>query len=168
MSPNRLTPPPISFGRHHARWAVALGDGGLVHLRQDYSDLYFVVHADTNRLYDALRAQAGNQFDANPCPPFAELPNDPKFADVARPMRQSADYPVPLPELCHYGGAITFADGMTRTRWLIFHRAATFPIAATESSVAALHALIGLTDHPPRLAAALAAPPGATSPRGTL
>ncbi len=149
-------PAPLSLGRHHARWAIALANGRTVHLRQDFSDIYFVVHADADRLFAALRAQRGHFLDADPCPPLADLQHDPKFADVDGPMHQSADWPVPLPSLGVYHGCITFSDGMTRTRWLIHHGAASFPVAVTDDSVEALQALLGLVSTPPILAAGLA------------
>lgn len=157
-------PAPLSLGRHHARWAVDLADGRTVHLRQDFSDVYFVIHADAERLFAALRAQAGHFLDTDPCPPRADLPRDRKFADVGGPMRQSAEWPVPLPSLGVYDGCVTVSDGMTRTRWLIHHGAASFPVATTEDSVQALQALIGLPTQAPVLAAALAPPQPATGP----
>ena len=78
-------------------------------------------------------------------------------------MRQSADWPVPLPELSLYDGCILFTNGVTRTRWLIYRGATSFPVAVEESSAEVMHALIGLPDQAPIRAASLArllSPPG--------
>lgn len=151
-----LTPAAISFGRHYARWAIALADGSTVHLCQDFSAFHFVVHADAARLQAALRAQAGHPLDRHPWPRLRDLPDDYKFADAERPMRRSVDWPVPLPDLSLYDDCILFTNGVTRTRWLISNGATSFPVAADEGSAAAMQALIGLPDQAPIRAASLA------------
>lgn len=91
----------------------------------------FVVVVSAREFYAFWRAVEilkGSQSQLRP-PALDDIPMDRKWKWQAQCWEPGKDNPVPLANIgFHKRHGIGFVDGITRTLWLLYHRAASFPM----------------------------------------
>ncbi|CAE6824103.1 hypothetical protein R69658_05988 [Paraburkholderia aspalathi] len=119
----------------------------------------FVVQVDTEALYKSWLSgsPAVRQKRSDDCVPRSKMPADYKYKHAVDGFAQGEKNPVPLADagVYHKGKAVHvgFANGITRTFWLIANRVPAFPILVHGlESANLLHKVAGLGVGPKSLA----------------
>ena len=105
----------------------------------------YVVRVDAEKFFRAWLEGSGVGRNKAPddCEPRHRLPEDYKFHWPGRHFPQGIENPVPLADVSigtRQKGklSISFADGVTRTKWLIANRAESFPVHIRDRECAEL------------------------------
>lgn len=111
----------------------------------------YIVHVGGDAFYAAWLTSSGGAARADACPVRSDMTRDRKFHWATRGFSHGLANPVPVAlATAHRHGRRTrvgFVDGMTRTLWLLAHRAPSFPIAIQgQESAELLHAQAGLRE----------------------
>jgi hypothetical protein len=111
-----------------------------------------VVMVDADKFYRAWldRASPVGHDRQDQCVLRSEMPRDRKYEDAVKGFSHGKDSPVPLADCFGVkddagGTRVTFANGVTRSFWLLANRAESFPVVTdSAASAQALHKVAGV------------------------
>lgn len=157
LAPNDPRPFLAAKTSTEAVWKVPIKgpvDAFMAIRRTNYlNDQTFVVFVRSREFYSVWRSIEAlkDRETPNRPPPLDEIPADRKWSWQAQCWSHGQSNPVPLASVSYDARfGIGFVDGITRTLWLINHRAASFPVSVHRKSVAdALHQIVGDPLQPP-------------------
>jgi len=130
-----------------ATWKLPLRDGRRVAMSVNgttyLNDENFVVFVSASKFYAVWWAL--REFDRRGICEFEQMPNNRKYGCQDEIWARSDERPVPLADVSYDNGyGIGFIDGITRTLWLLYNGASSFPVKVHGAKAAyAMHAAIG-------------------------
>lgn len=114
------------------------------------SDIY-IIYIDAQKFYlNWLKSSIKGSDSRFSCPLLKDMPHDRKYHDAVKGFSHGKTNPVPLalPDTKEHG-LISFTDGITRTLYLLYNQAPSFPVASYEEENAQfLNKYFGLTKAP--------------------
>jgi hypothetical protein len=135
----------VNWGR--ATWELQLRDGRRVAMSVSgttyLNDENFVVFVSASKFYAVWWAL--REFDRRGICEFEQMPKNRKYGCQDDIWARSDERPVPLADVSyHEGYGIGFIDGITRTLWLLYNGASSFPVKVHGVKAAhAMHSAIG-------------------------
>lgn len=121
------------------------------HMKLEARSNNYIVYIDAQKFYLNWLKSSIKGFDSIfSCPLLKDMPNDRKYSDAVNGFSHGKINPVPLahPNTGKHG-LISFTDGITRTLYLLYNQASSFPVASySEENAQFLNKHFGLTQKP--------------------
>ena len=155
-----VAPPKLDYVNNKvAVWKIELLNNKTAFMRCDFfpsDDDYYVVQVDAQKFYYLWLLSAlfvNTTHRSNNCVLRKDMPNDYKFDRAVEGFSKGSHSPVPLAQVsaCYVNGRpyIGFSNGVTRTMWLIYNGAKSFPVGVHKrTSAKYLHEFAGIGEFP--------------------
>ena len=135
----------VGLNAKEAVWRITVpnqADRFMVARSSDVDRLKYVVVVDGERFYRTWLSGDVSVGRPDRCLLRADMPTDYKFDRAVTGFSRSAENPVPLANVDAFRKGqrieVGFTNGITRTFWLLAHRARAFPLAVSGSDSAEL------------------------------